>query len=179
MAEEKIDETIENATEEETVEEETSIGDEATPEEKPEVDVEQIKSQRDKLYARLKKQEEKNKSLEAELKKSVKPVSENIDEWKMKVDFLLHSKDVSEDEFDHIATVAARKGISLSEAKEQEKDYIQFTRDKVANEKKIPGSTSTDFSSSEKKISSDTPPEEADKILKERFEKSQESSKSV
>lgn len=179
MVEENIDETIENATEEETVEKETSIEEEALLKEKPELDVEQVKSQRDKLYARLKKEEEKRKFLEAELKKSVKPIPETIDEWKMKVDFLLNNKDVSENEFDHIATVAARKGISLSEAAGQEKDYIQYQREKVANEKKVPGSTSTGFSSSDKQISKDTPAENVDKILQERFKKSQESSKSV
>lgn len=166
--------------EEEETSEETSIEEEATSEKKADEDVEQLKSSRDQWFRRFKIAEAKVKSLETEPKKVVKPTSEdNIDEWKMKVDFLLHNKDVSENEFDHIATVAARKGISLTEAIEQEKDYIQFTRDKVANEKKIPGSTSTDFSSSEKKISADTSKEDIDKILQERFKKSQESTKSV
>lgn len=91
-------------------------------------------------------------------------------------------KDYNEDETDFIIRNAPTKdidGIMKAEKDPWVQSAIKFQRDKVENEKKIPGSTSTDFSSPEKKISKDTSEEEVDKILKERFKKSQESSKSV
>jgi len=87
-----------------------------------------------------KKAEEAQKKLQKQtLKKEESP-----DEWKMKVDFLLANRDknYSEDEFDHIASVAERKGISLEEAAKSEEDYINYQRDKVAQEKKTPESSS-------------------------------------
>jgi len=72
-----------------------------------------------------------------------KEVDEDI--WKAKVNFLLTHKDVSEEEFDHIATVAASKEISLSEAAEQEKDYFDFRRKKVAEDNKTPAPSSSSF----------------------------------
>ena len=91
-------------------------------------------------------------------------------------------KDYNEDETEFIIRNAPTKDIDWITKAEKDpwvQSAIKSQRDKVANEKKIPGSTSTDFSSSDKKISTDTPKEDVDKILEERFKKSQESSKSV
>ena len=181
MADENIDETIENA-EEEASEKETSIEEEepSTKEPLSPESPEALKAQRDKLYARLKKEEEKSKRLESQVKpKGFTEKTTGEDEWKSKVDFLLQNRDYSEDEFDHISNVASRRAISLTDAAKAEGDYIQFRRDKVEQEKKIPGSTSPDSSSFEKKITKDTPKEEVDKILQERLNKAQRESKSV
>jgi len=83
-----------------------------------------------------KKAEEAQKKLQEQAPKK----EESPDEWKMKVDFLLANRDknYSEEEFDHIASVAERKGISLEEAAKSEEDYINYQRTKVAQEKKTP-----------------------------------------
>lgn len=184
MTDENNEKTIENPVGEETTEEETSNEGEDTSikeplsPESPEV----FKVQRDKLYARLKKEEEKSKELEIQLKNKPKDFKEKTtgeDEWKNKVEFLLKNKDYSEEEFDHISNVASRRGISLTEAAKAEGDYIQFRRDKVEQDKKIPDSTSPDSGSFEKKITKDTPKEEIDKILEERLKKAQRESGSV
>lgn len=77
MEEEKIEETIENPVEGETTETETPIEGQETPE-KPEPSNEEIVAQRDKLYARLKKEEGKRKELEAKLKKSSDVPTEDL-----------------------------------------------------------------------------------------------------
>ena len=92
-------------------------------------------------------------------------------EWKNKVEFLIKNRDFNEEEFDHIAVVAAKKGIPLEEAAKIESDYIAFKRQKVKNENKTPSPSSATSIFSEKQISSNTPKEDIDKILKERFEK--------
>lgn len=182
-----------NQEEEEPSNKETSIEEEATSEivsdegEKPSEEetssekdksAEEIKIQRDKLYARLKKEEAKRKKLEELVNK--KPVQEKgtEDEWKAKVEFLLENRDISDEEFSHLAAVAMRKSgeitpETLAEAKKSEADYIDYRRKKVADKKKIPASTSGGFATGEKKITPDMKPEEIDAILKERFEKSQ------
>jgi len=182
-----------NQEEEEPSNKETSIEEEATSEivsdegEKPSEEetssekdksAEEIKIQRDKLYARLKKEEAKRKKLEELVNK--KPVQEKgtEDEWKAKVEFLLENRDISDEEFSHLAAVAMRKSgeitpETLAEAKKSEADYIDYRRKKVADKKKIPASTSGGFATGEKKITPDMKPEEIDAVLKERFEKSQ------
>ena len=182
-----------NQEEEEPSDKETSIEEEATSEivsdegEKPSEEetssekdksAEEIKIQRDKLYARLKKEEAKRKKLEELVNK--KPVQEKgtENEWKAKVEFLLENRDISDEEFSHLAAVAMRKSgeitpETLAEAKKSEADYIDYRRKKVADKKKIPASTSGGFATGEKKITPDMKPEEIDAILKERFEKSQ------
>jgi len=182
-----------NQEEEEPSNKETSIEEEATSEivsdegEKPSEEetssekdksAEEIKIQRDKLYARLKKEEAKRKKLEELVSK--KPVQEKgtENEWKAKVEFLLENRDISDEEFSHLAAVAMRKSgeitpETLAEAKKSEADYIDYRRKKVADKKKIPASTSGGFATGEKKITPDMKPEEIDAVLKERFEKSQ------
>lgn len=93
------------------------------------------------------------------------------DEWKNKVDFLIKNRDYNETEFDHIAAVATQKGVSYEEAAKLESDYINFRRQKTINENKTPSPSSATSIFSEKQINQDTPKEEIEKILKERFEK--------
>ena len=82
----------------------------------------------------------------SELEEKTKPKKEiSQDEWKSKVDFLMEHKDYSEEEFNHISTVAKEFDISLDEAAELEGDYIQYRREKVAKEKKIPEPSSPSF----------------------------------
>lgn len=116
--------------------------------EKTEKSVKEIKS----LLAQ--KEHWRKKAIEAEAKNKAEkpktPVSSNEDEWKHKVDFLLENRDVSEEEFDHLAAVASRRSgsvtmDSLRDAQEQEKDYISYKRKKLEDKKKVPGSTSTGF----------------------------------
>jgi hypothetical protein len=122
--------------------------DSATPEE--------IK-RRDAQIAHYRKKYEK---AEAELKKlnrdkpSESAPQGEKDEWRSKVEFLLQNRDYSEEEFDHIANVAARKGVGLKEAAESEKDYIQFKREKVVGKNKTP-EPSSPFSSDFEKTSED------------------------
>lgn len=112
-------------------------------EEKPEKTPDKSIQERDaqKAYWR-----EKALKLEKRLKDKTPPVEKEGEEyWKMKIEFLLTHREVTEDEFDHIATVSASKGVSLSEAMELENDYIKFRRRKVAEEKKTPAPSSSSF----------------------------------
>lgn len=89
---------------------------------------------------------EKALKLEKRLKEKTPPAEKEGEEyWKMKIEFLLTHREVTEDEFDHIATVSASKSVSLSEAMELEDDYIKFRRRKVAEEKKTPAPSSSSF----------------------------------
>jgi len=122
--------------------EETSKEVEETSEETPigEESVEEIKAQRDGMYKRL-------KTLEKKLKEDKPPASKGgEDEWKSKVEFLLENRDVTEEEFEHLATVALRQfgsvnTDSLKDAKKAETDYLTYRRKKEELKKKIPGST--------------------------------------
>jgi hypothetical protein len=159
MVEENLEETLDNPEEMETPEEKTPV-EESEPLKKSE-DLEVLKAQRDKLYARAKKAEEENKEF-----KKIKPKeAEGTDEWKAKVEFLLQNRDYSEEEFDHIANVAFRKSIALSDAAKNEDEYIQYRRRKVEEQKKVPGSTSPGFVSTEKTS------EEIGKMTSKEFEK--------
>jgi len=100
------------------------------------------------MYAKYKAVKEKLEELEKKVgdKKESSP-----DDWKAKVDFLLAHKDknYTEDEFNHIATVAKEYDISLEEAALLEDDYIQYRREKVAKDKKIPEPSSPSRGSKE------------------------------
>jgi hypothetical protein len=124
--------------------EETPIVEEPTKEVPSEESVEELKAQRDRLYARLKKAEEKAKV--------AKPASfvpkGGEDEWKSKVEFLLENRDVTEQEYDHLANVAFRRtgsvnADSLRSAKTDETEYITFLRKKEELKRKVPGSTTS------------------------------------
>jgi len=67
------------------------------------------------------------------------PVETN-EEFQEKQNFLWKhkDKDYTPDEFAHIKNVAKSQGRSLDEAAESEQGYIDFQRQKVANEKNIP-----------------------------------------
>jgi hypothetical protein len=90
-------------------------------------------------------------------------------------------KDYDDQETEFIIRNAPSKdidGIIKSANDEMVQFAIKSRREKVVNEKKVPGSTSTGFSSNEKKITPQTSPEEAEKILQERWEKAQSGSSS-
>lgn len=117
------------------------------PEEAPEAPQED-------LTPKLKELEEKNKQLFERAKKAeeklkeIKPLREepreepkvDDDFWKNKVEFVLanQEKKYTKDEIDHISFVAREKKLSLDEAANLEEPYIQFKREKVAQEKKVP-----------------------------------------
>jgi hypothetical protein len=140
-----------NQEEEETSDEETSNEGEISSEEKSQgSSIEEITAQRDRLYARLKKQEEKIKEAKPNIVKA-EPLNKE-DEWKHKVEFLLDNRDVTDDEFEHLAAVALRRSgsitmDSLRNAQKQENDYISYKRKKEEDKKKVPGSTSTGYES--------------------------------
>jgi hypothetical protein len=120
-----------------------------------------------------KKFEDLIKSVKPEVKpeKLEKPVNVPEDEWREKVEFLVKNRDYNEDEYDHIATVAKRKGVGLKEAAEMEKDYINFQREKVVEKTKTPSPSQSGFSTYDKKITPETSPKDIDKILEERAKK--------
>jgi len=122
------------------------------------------------LESKMKETDEKNKQLFERAKKAeekikeIKPVEpepkiepKGDESWKNKIDFLLSNSDkkYSEEEFEHIALIADRKRLSLSEAAKIEENYIQFNRDKVAKEKKIPESGNVPGGESHKAITPD------------------------
>jgi hypothetical protein len=132
------------------------------------------------LQSALAQKEHYRKKYE-ELKKQPKVVQSapaGEDEWRSKVDFLIKNRDYNEEEFDHIASVAQRKGLSIEDAAKAESDYIAFRRQKVAEQNKIPSSSQAGSSQYSKRISADTPAEEIDKVLEERFKKASSEGKS-
>jgi phage terminase small subunit len=141
----------------EAEEEETPDVEETTEKTPDEESAESLRAQRDRLYARLKKAErEKAKA------NSPKPVSDvskgGEDEWKSKVEFLLENRDVNDEEYEHLATVALRRSgsvnaESLRNAKKEEAEYIAYKRKKEELKRKVPGSTSA--SPFEKAVKSD------------------------
>lgn len=141
----ELDRAMDEAAEAESkaqqaAEEKPSNVSESTEQIPSEESVEDLKAQRDRLYARLKKEEQKNKV--------VKPAAHTggEDEWKSKVEFLLENRDVTEDEYEHLANVAYRRSgsvnaESLRDAKKAEIEYITFKRKKEELKRKVPGST--------------------------------------
>ena len=137
-AKSKVQETKAQEAAEEESSKEVEEASEITP--SSEESVEEIKAQRDGMYKRLKTLEQKIKT--------VKPVVSKggEDEWKAKVEFLLENRDVTEEEFEHLATVALRQSGSvntgsLKDAKKAESDYLTYRRKKEELKRKIPGST--------------------------------------
>ena len=111
-----------------------------------------------------------------EAKKSTSRTPATDSEWKDKVEFLIKNRDYNEEEFDHIATAAQRKGVSLEEAAKAESEYIAFRREKVAKEKQTPSPSSVSSFTMGKKISPQSSDEEIDSVLQERFQKVQRES---
>jgi len=158
------EENKEEETSEETPEEEETS--EETKEKAAEGKEPDWKAKADAMYAKYKDAKETIGELEGKLSKLEKPKKEvSQDEWKSKVDFLMGNKDFSEEEFNHIATVSKEFDVSLEEAAELEKDYIQYRREKVAKEKKVPAPSSP--SSESKELSS----EEIGKMSKDEHRK--------
>ena len=114
-------------------------------EESPELDKE-IQS-RD---AQIKHWRDKAQKFEKEAKKTPKVESETseTDDFRPRVEFLLSNRDLEEKEYSHISAVAMRDSgeitlESLQTAKETEKDYLSFLKEKADNKRKSPGSTSS------------------------------------
>ena len=170
--EEKTNEEFEE--EEETSEKTTEEGDTSEKDEGKSSKEPDYKAKADAMYAKYKEERERREELEAALKEHEKPKDtekkESPDEWQKKVEFLLEHKDYSEDEFNHIATVAKEHDISLEEAAELEDDYIRFRREKVAKEKKIPEPNSPSKESNE--ISADDIAKMSEEEHKKLFEES-------
>ena len=148
MADE-TDEDLEGLNEEEDTSEKTETGEGETSEKDESQSQEKEpnwKAKANAIYAKLKEEKARRQELEAALaehektekaeKKTAEPKTE--DEWRQKVEFLMSHKDFSEEEFNHVATVAKEFNVSLDEAAELEDDYIHYRREKVAKEKKIP-----------------------------------------
>lgn len=105
-------------------------------------ETEQSDFKKSKEFQSLMAQKEHYKRKYESLKKFENP-SQKFDqeEWQNKVNFLLTHRDFNEEEFDHIATVAKRHNITLSEAAKKEEDYINFRRQKIKELNKIPSSS--------------------------------------
>jgi len=125
------------------------------------------------LQSALAQKEHWRKKAEQLAKVAPKSQPATEDDWKNKVDFLLTNKDFNEQEFNHIQVVAKERGVSYQEAAKMESDYIAFQREKIKKENKTPSPSSATSILSEKQIRPDTPKEEIEKILKERFERLQ------
>lgn len=152
MAEETLnEETIENPPEEETSEEKTK--EELTSEKATET-AEELKSQRDRLYARLKKEEEKTKVLEGKVKdsESSKPTEYNLTLESIKIGKKLEK--YSDDEIDSVANIIKSndpQDILKALDNSYIKQGIEIERAKVAEKNKIPGSSPSGLSASEEK----------------------------
>jgi hypothetical protein len=136
---------------------------------------------RQDIYERMKRAEDEVKRLKEQPARKV-PSGDNTQNPMEVVRLAKALEGHSEEEVDFIARNATEKsidGIIAASKDEWVKTAIDARREKVAQENKIPGSTSPDSSSFEKKITKDTPPEEVDKILQARLDKVQRESKSV
>jgi hypothetical protein len=142
FVDETTDETMENDTpKNEQVDDEPN----ASEPEKAEKSEKEIKSL-------LAQKEHWRKKFEAEVANKPKAPASSESEWKHKVEFLLDNRDVTDDEFEHLAAVALRRSgsitmDSLRNAQKQENDYISYKRKKEEDKKKVPGSTSTGYES--------------------------------
>lgn len=176
MAEEKTEETIENPEEEETSEtseeEETSTEEgQESSEETPDEAKKELEEKNKKLFERAKKAEEALKVLKGKKvddKGNVAPLvsADPLDLAKT----VAALKDFSPDEMDYIQLIAKGKGITLDEAVKTNEvvTYVKAERAKVADKKKIPGSSTSEFSSPTQKS-----PEDLKKLLEEGSEPGQ------
>jgi len=176
MAEETIEEEKETPTnqeeEEATSDEEASQGDSQEAPEKPDkATASDLEKKNKELFARAKKAEEELKELKKKKKEGGETAPEGEDFWKAKVEFLIKNRDISDEEFDHIANVASNKGISLDEARKQEEDYIQYRRKKVADENKTPAPSSSSSGSQKVDFTPDMSQAQIDEALRKSYEK--------
>ena len=118
-------------------------------EESPELDKEiqsrdaQIKHWRDKAQ-KFEKEAKKN----APKVESKESEATETDDFRPRIEFLLTNRDLEEKEYSHISAVAMRDSgeitlESLQTAKETEKEYLSFLKEKADNKRKSPGSTSS------------------------------------
>ena len=138
---EKEKETPKNQEPEKVVEETPEV-----PEDKTKENKEDLEKNFKSVEAQKEHWREKAEKAEAELEK-FKPKEEPKNEEsvsmeeKVKVmEFQLSNPDekYSEEEVSHISFIAKEKSVSLKEAADLAKGYIEFNRQKVADEKKIP-----------------------------------------
>jgi len=133
----------------------------------------------ERLYARLKKAEEKVKELRQKLEEKEKSQPSEKGEERVDIFDLAKTvsalKDYSPEELGYIQMVAKAKGLTPEEAAktEEAKLLIAAKREKVAKEQKVPAPSSPFGSSSSKTIEPGMSEEEIDKVLRSRFEKLQ------
>ena len=98
------------------------------------------KAHPDRLYARMKKAEERAKQLEEQLKKSKTPASVPTDDVVTLAKTVAALKDYTPEELDRISVIAKGRGVSLVEAAQTEeaKLLIAAMREKVAKSKSVP-----------------------------------------
>jgi len=143
MEETKTEETIEDPVVEESAVEENPI-EEEKPLEKQET-TEELRAQRDKLYARLKREEDKTKSLESKV-----PVKSDNSLTLEAIKVGKKLEKYSEEEIDSIAKVIKSDNPNdILNALENPviKQGIEVERKKVEDNKKVPDSSSPDFAS--------------------------------
>ncbi len=140
MAEEIVEETIENPVEVETTEEETTTTGQETVE-KPEKTPSELEETNKKLYARMKKAEDEAKTLKIELEKSKKApiMGTPIDVFDL-AKTVSAVKDYNSDELGDIQMIAKAKGVSPEEAVKTEEAQLIITarREKVAKGNAVP-----------------------------------------
>ena len=151
-AEEVLDPPVGDTSQEEKETQETTEETdqpEESEEESPELDKEiqsrdaQIKHWRDKAQ-KFEKEAKKN----APKVESKESEATETDDFRPRIEFLLTNRDLEEKEYTHIAAVAMRDSgeislESLQTAKETEKDYLSFLKEKADNKRKSPSSTSS------------------------------------
>jgi len=176
--ENELEETLGNP-EESTSDINPDTGEQAIPE-KPDSPPKAPPVRQD-IYERMKRAEDEVKRLKEQPARKVSLGVETQNPMEV-VKLAKALEGYSEEEVDFITRNATDKSINgvISASKDEwVKTAIDARREKVVQEKKIPGSTSPDFSSFEKKITKDTPAEEIERVLQERFNKAQETTKSL
>lgn len=153
MAEEKIEETIENPEEVETPEKETTETEQETVK-KPEKTASELEEANKRLYARMKKAEEEAKSTREELEKSKqeKPTRGQPDVLSL-AKTIATLKDYNSNELGDISLIAKAKELSLEEAvKTEEAQALITARRKKVEDEQSKLEPSTKMSPSEKSI---------------------------
>ena len=151
------EETIENPEEVETSETETTDEVQETSE-NPESSKEEVEAQRDRLYARLKKEEERRKELEVKLSKSKNAPTEDLAELAGKMR-ALSGLDAAESE--RVIKESKVQGSSLGDARKSQdfKFWRSSYRAELEKSKSPEPSTRQNISEAEKPYSQMTPAE--------------------
>lgn len=155
MAEEEKEESIASPQEESVDEEQTSENqteEQSEEAEKPDQskEVETLRAQKEHWRSKARELQGKLNQPKPEESKdsgSEEPKEDSgSEEWKSRVEFLLTNRDVTEEEYDHLAAAALRDSgkvdiETLREAKKNEAEYLSFLKKKAENKRKSPGST--------------------------------------